>query len=304
MVDGMKWNPGTWSNEFWQELESETPRKFPYNAEAYADSLGVNWGAIQGDRYALPMAYRTKYGLGTAYQPFGVQQWGPVGAHADDAASLRDAVRAIPGRFKKVNIAMSRPDHWHHSEGWQRHGLRWERWTECPNYELDLTQSVEQLHQGFSSQCQRNVKKSSQFKHEMFEHDAPEVLLRQFELNQGKRYQLDPGFLPGMRSAMHHLMHIGRGAVWTLYSEGNQFLAGALFAFSGNRAVLLFSAISEHGRSQQSMTYLINEAITYMQGRWEILDFEGSAEPGLARFYQGFGAELRPYLRYERYAIL
>ena len=127
---------------------------------------------------------------------------------------------------------------------------------------------------------------------------------KQFELHQGQRYHYDPGFIPGIQSAMHFMVHQGKGAVWTLYGEGNQFLAGAFFAFSGNRAVLLFSAVSDLGREQQSMSYLIQEAITFMQGRWDILDFEGSSEPGLARFYQGFGAELRPYLRYQRYAIL
>ena len=49
---------------------------------------------------------------------------------------------------------------------------------------------------------------------------------------------------------------------------------------------------------------LINELILFGCGRWEILDFEGSKEEGLARYYSGFGAQLSPYIRYQRWAIL
>ena len=52
------------------------------------------------------------------------------------------------------------------------------------------------------------------------------------------------------------------------------------------------------------MTHLIDQAIIDAVGRYDLFDFEGSKAPGLARFYQGFGAKLVPYLRFQRYALL
>ena len=93
----------------------------------------------------------------------------------------------------------------------------------------------------------------------LFEHDTPETLFLAFKRYQGERYRIPEGFGTAIRQAMYHLLHQGQGAVWSVYGEGNRFLAGAFFAFAGNRAVLLFSAISDEGRSTHAMSYLLNE---------------------------------------------
>jgi hypothetical protein len=300
----MKWVEGTWTSEAWAELVKHSPWDFPYDREGYADALGQNWAALMDTGFALPLAYRKKWGMWTGYLPFGMQQWGPIGPKSASTASLCAAVEAIPGRLTKVDIAMHRPEDWQPlSSQWKRKGLRLERWTEQPNYVLDIGASYEQVYAGYSKQTIRNLKASQQSGMTVFEHDTPDVLLHAFKANQAERYAVPAGFEPAIRAAMYHLLHQGRGALWSVYGEGNRFLAGAFIAFAGNRAVLLFSAISDEGRQRQAMTYLLNEVLTYACGRWTCFDFEGSKSPGLARFYAGFGAKLEPFLRYQRWAI-
>lgn len=301
----MKWLAGTWSSEEWATWAKESPWDFPYDQECYADALGQTWGAVAGAGLAWPMAYRRKGMFWTAYMPFGMQQWGPVGAQANRSALVLAAAAAIPGRFTKVDVCVHKPADWQsQSRAWRWKGLRLERWTEKPNYVLDISGSYEQIHSGYSKQLLRNLKEAKRHAMTLFEHDTPETLYQAFERYQGERYAVPTGFGPAIRQAMYHLLHQGKGAVWSVYGEGNRFLAGAFFAFSGNRVVLLFSAISDEGRETQAMAHLLNEFLVFAAGRWTYFDFEGSEAPGLARFYAGFGAELQPYLRYQRWALL
>jgi len=301
----MKWVAGTWTSEDWAAWVSQSPWDFPYDQEGYADALGQTWGAMVSEGFAWPVAYRRKGLFWTAYFPFGIQQWGPVGVNAGRASALVEAAAALPGRFTKVDVQVHKPLDWVvPGSGWRRKGLRIERWSEKPNYVLDISGSYEKVHGGYSKQLVRNLKEAKQHAMTLFEHDTPETLYHAFEHNQGKRYAIPGGFGSAIRQAMYHLLHQGKGAVWSVYGEGNRFLAGAFFAFSGNRVVLLFSAISEEGRETQAMAYLLNEFLVFAAGRWSYFDFEGSEAPGLARFYAGFGAECHPYLRYQRWALL
>ncbi len=40
----MKWVEGKWDSEFWRSLYTDSEKKFPYDTEAYGDSLGIEWG--------------------------------------------------------------------------------------------------------------------------------------------------------------------------------------------------------------------------------------------------------------------
>jgi len=301
----MKWLAGTWTSEEWAQWVRESPWDFPYDREGYADALGKTWGAIVGADFAWPMAYRRKGLFWTAYIPFGVQQWGPVGAEAKHTERLLSAARAIPGKWTKVDLCVHKPLDWTaRSSQWSIRRGRFERWSERPNFVLDISDSYQQIHAGFHKQLLRNLEKAKQHTMTLFEHDTPETLFLAFKRYQGERYRIPEGFGTAIRQAMYHLLHQGQGAVWSVYGEGNRFLAGAFFAFAGNRAVLLFSAISDEGRSTHAMSYLLNEFFVFAAGRWTYFDFEGSSAPGLARFYGSFGAENQPYLRYQRWALL
>lgn len=67
----MKWVEGTWTSEAWAELVKHSPWDFPYDREGYADALGQNWAAMMDTGFALPLAYRKKWGCGRATSPSG-----------------------------------------------------------------------------------------------------------------------------------------------------------------------------------------------------------------------------------------
>ncbi|MFM8564699.1 MAG: hypothetical protein ACKOBQ_00955 [Bacteroidota bacterium] len=285
----------------WDAAYRYAAEPFPYDRIEYLDSLGVTWCAIEGDSFILPFAVgRSKLGYPQAFCPLGAQRLGPIGDLAGDAESLRSALDALP-RYLRLRLRFSRPQSWPEDRSWHWRRGGWERWRSEPNYELRLGTSYEVLYRGFSSQTRKNLKSS--FENQLWEYSNPEELWNYFAQNQGTKYRVPAGYEQSMKSAMYHLLHQGRGAVWAAIGPGNQWLAGMFVAFSGNRAVLLFSAVTEEGRERQSMTWLINEFLTMAVGRWSVVDFEGSSAPGLARFYQGFGAENVAYLSWERWNL-
>ena len=68
----MKWVEGKWDSEFWRSLYTDSEKKFPYDTEAYGDSLGIEWGAMIGENIALPMAYKRVMCFKSGYLPFGI----------------------------------------------------------------------------------------------------------------------------------------------------------------------------------------------------------------------------------------
>jgi lipid II:glycine glycyltransferase (peptidoglycan interpeptide bridge formation enzyme) len=82
-----------------------------------------------------------------------------------------------------------------------------------------------------------------------------------------------------------------------LYDSTNTLTAGAVFLIAMGRAVMIFSAVSDSGRSINAMHRIIDHFIQQHSQQNLILDFEGSNDEQLARFYKSFGATNSPYLR-------
>ena len=82
----------------------------------------------------------------------------------------------------------------------------------------------------------------------------------------------------------------------------NQIVAGAFFMMSHNRIVFLFSGSDESNKENHGLTFLLDHVIEKYSGTDKILDFEGSDNDGLARFYKGFGGKETTYqgIRFNR----
>lgn len=53
----------------------------------------------------------------------------------------------------------------------------------------------------------------------------------------------------------------------------------------------MFSGITDQARNNGAMFLLVDDFIREHAGRDLVLDFEGSSDPNLARFYLGFGSK-------------
>ena len=65
----------------------------------------------------------------------------------------------------------------------------------------------------------------------------------------------------------------------------------------------MFSAVSERGRKEKSISLIIDTIIQEFSGSNFIFDFEGSMIDSLASFFKSFGAELEEYYNYKKYVL-
>jgi hypothetical protein len=78
---------------------------------------------------------------------------------------------------------------------------------------------------------------------------------------------------------------------------GSELVAGTFFVRWGGRLTFLKGLADPRGRDLHAMHFLIDRMIAEHAGQQLLLDFAGTNDADLARFYLGFGSERSVYLR-------
>lgn len=274
----------------WDECVRQSENGLVYSMSWYLDTLGENWDGLVLNDYemVMPLVHRKKYGLSYLFRPVGVQQIGVTGQNSDRPEVLQEFLNAIPTRFKVRDVFTNSGNVVDDlSADW--------KCNEQVNLMVDLEDSYEQLYRRFSSNTKRNIKKSQKENFTVFEQDPPEVLMRLFQQNQGKKYSVTSDFYQKMTHLMYVLIHKKLGYVWTVQDDRNTAIAGAFFLEFKGRTTLLFTATSDYGRENHALTFLLNEYFVFKSGHLQCFDFEGSNVPGIRNYYAGFGAREENY---------
>jgi hypothetical protein len=74
------------------------------------------------------------------------------------------------------------------------------------------------------------------------------------------------------------------------YNEHGNLIAGAVVFYSNNKLTFIFSGNSAEGKRKSAMFLIVSTIIESFSGKNMILDFEGSNNSGLAKFYKSFGS--------------
>lgn len=265
----------------------------PYAHTWYLNAVCEQWECLVLDDYdaVWPLPYRQKWGLKYYYRPFGIQQLGIYSKKklSDEVIAAFVAEMARQVRFADLYLNEGQDLDQASATNWEYQAQR--------NQKLKLGRSYQSVYEGFNTNLKRKLKKSAQANMELFEHDGPEVLLQLFRENQGQQLQLPESFYRNFKQLLFQLMHKGLAKIYTLYGGPNQLLAGAFFLEYQKRSIFLFSATSSMGRELNAMPHLINDYLIYSSDKFEFLDFEGSNQDGLSRFYASFGASEFSYPR-------
>ncbi len=250
------------------------------------DMCARTWDALVEDDYraVMPLPYRKKAGMKYVFQPFFVQQLGVFSTHSLTEDVSKRFIDAIPGVFLFGEFSMNTynplpSDHPYISGRGVTH-------------ELDLIPPYGQLREKYSKNTRRNIKKALESGVFVTSHGRPEEIIQAFRQNRGSR---NIPFTEKDYQVLKHVIYAGiyKGMVSLkcAYSATNDFCAGIVFFTSHNKSVWLFSGSTPEARSNSAMSLLVDEYIRENAGKEMILDFEGSADPNLARFYRGFGSE-------------
>lgn len=264
-----------------------------YGYSWYLNTVCPQWDALVLNDYdaVWPLPRGNKWGLTYYYVPYGVQQLGIFSKKALAPAQYDAFYRLLHQQVYYADLNLNyahqlpqpRPLH-------MEFQLR-------RNLVLDLKRPYQQIYEGYSTNLRRKLRKLEEQKFTLFEHDGPEVLLKLFAQNKGAQLKLKEPFYHNIKKLMYKMLHQNRGRLFTVYGGPNMLLAGAFMVEVEKRSYFLFSGLNQEGREAQAMAYLLNEYIIQRSERSHLLDFEGSDQEGLARFYRSFGAEEQNYYR-------
>ena len=266
----------------WDECIAQSPDGNIYSWSWYLDVVHPGWEALVEDDYetVMPLTGGKKYGINYLFQPFFTQKFGIFGKKEVSEKKIEQFLEAIPGKFK---FAEFRIDKSYNTENHR-------------NIELSLNQDYSALATNYNSNTKRNLAKAQKQGLSIVENAEPSAIIDLFRKNRGRdiKHWGDKEYnrlLNLVEAAKSHDACLVLGA----QNTDNQIIAGAFFMISHNKIVFLFSGADESNKENHGLTFLLDYVIEKYSGTDYTLDFEGSDNEGLARFYKGFGGEEKYY---------
>jgi len=283
-IDKMKW-------------DDSISRSFNGNFYAYSwylDLVCPEWCALAEEDYSrvMPLPAWEKAKVRYLFQPYFTQQLGVFSQPELHAGILLEFLNAIPDTYRLIDFNLNTHNYIREA------GIQL---TEQANYELDLIHAYESINKGYSDNLKRNLQKAQKSSISLVKGMKPEVIVDLFRKNRGKTLShLGDAQYALLTRLAYALIHKGMGEVWGCIDGMNQVTAGVIWVHNHKKITFLFSATTTEGRSQGAMAWLIDTMIREQAGSSQTLDFEGSNDPNLARFYAGFGSTLVNYYRYRK----
>lgn len=260
-----------------------------YGWSWYLDIVHKNWEAlVEGDyERVFPLTGNTRLGVSYLFQPFFAQQLGIYSRHILSQDVTARFLREIPKHYKLVEIRLNK----HNKVPSEGFGLSMHT-----NVELDLINTYERIQRNYSANTKRNLKKAQEAGLTLSKNIRPEQIVTLFRENRGRTisHWNEREYRRFVQLA-YMAIHRGQGFASGVFDKANQLLSGAVLVKSNGKIVFLFSGTNQAGKEQHALTFLIDSIIReYAPGQY-VLDFEGSDQPGLARFYSGFGGQTTTY---------
>ena len=285
----------------WDDCVNRSINGIIYAYSFYLNQVSPEWEALIEKDYKsiMPLPVKKKAGISYIMQPVFVQQLGVFSPHLPDESLIQQYMNKIPSKYRFI--------HYHLNTFNNLDSLPKGRIFKSTNYELDLIASYDLIFKNFSSNTKRNLKKSQKKKVFIVKNSNPEPVIESFRTYRGKAIKVMGN---EQYNTLKHLIysgiHRGNTIVYSAYTAENNYCAGIVFMHSHQKSILIFSGTTPEAKKNGAMTAIIDTYIREHSGTNTILDFEGSNDKQLARFYAGFGSKECVFLqiRINRFPIL
>ncbi|HPE86938.1 MAG: hypothetical protein WC151_00070 [Bacteroidales bacterium] len=253
----------------------------PYAESWYLDLVSPGWCAITDAEYQriMPLPAKKKLGIPYLIQPLFVQQLGIFSTKQLDATVIQAFLAAIPGRYFYIHIHLNTQNHLLHPAAINR------------NHELDLIDPYAILRAKYAENTLRNLRKAEKNGLSVVKHVRPESIVQLFRNDRGRQVtQWGESQYTLLLNLLYTGIHKNRMDTYGVMDNKNTLIAAAVFLKSPKRIIFLFSGNSTEGKKSGAMPLLIDRYIEDHTEMHLILDFEGSNDENLARFYRSFGS--------------
>lgn len=257
---------------------------YPYSW--YLDLVSPGWdGLVMRDYEAVfPLTWKKKYGIYYVIQPVLSQQLGVFSPAMPSAIEVQFFLERIPEKFRHMDICLNSSN--------EIRGRDF-KILKRVNYELEVNREIRDIEAQYSTNAKRNIKKAinEQLAIENIDVESYIRLRRDSDTSIFKK-----GHYDWLKALFSGIMDRGKGEIFGAFSNG-KLCAAVIWAFSKTRHIYLNAVSDEAGKENRAMFLLVDHYIHKSAGKNIKLDFEGSMIPGIARFFEGFGASKMNYAR-------
>ena len=274
----------------WDDCIAQSPDGMVYAWSWYLDVVHPGWEALVEDDYeaVMPLTGSKKFGVNYLFQPFFTQKFGVFGKKEVSVDDYERFLKAIPEKFKFAEIRINKSYKAHVSyKTYTTYQFENHR-----NIELSLNQEYSVLAANYHSNTKRDLAKAKKEGLQVVENAKPSAIIELFRNNRGTeiKHWGDKEY-NRLKSLVEAAENHDACLVLGVLNTDNQIVAGAFFMISHKKIVFLFSGSDESNKDNHGLTFLLDFVIKKYSKTDNILDFEGSDNDGLARFYKGFGGE-------------
>ena len=251
----------------------------------FLDECCKKWDAIVVDDYraVLPLPIRRKFGIDYVYPPFFASRLGFFGEELTQK-EINEALDWVAKKFKWADLVFN-------SDIYYEQGTLFSRRT----YLLDLNADYETIQKNYHESHRRNCKKGQEEGLELVFDAEPKEIIALFRSNRGKDASV--GYKKQDYDNLLHIISLLQKQkaveIVGVRNRNGILCAGSFFPFWGEKYYFLFSG-RKIDKQSRSLYFLMNNFIARhaeKTGKNMFLDFNGSNNPHIARFYIGFGAK-------------
>lgn len=283
----------------WNQCVESSPYGRIYAMSYYLDAVCTTgtWAGLVADDYAavmpLPINQRIPF-FPRIMLPHFSQQLGVFAENDPSPAMIAEFIAAIPDTYKSVYVQLNDAN--------PVQGIHGKEVQSRSNYILPLRQNHEVLIKNYSTNLKRNIKKGAKAGLSVDSLSVAEFIPFYLAYDKSK-YTQKSKTLDVLGSLLPILIEREEAIIYAAQDEQQNILAACVITIFNKRLTYLMANSSTDGKEKRAMPWLIDQIILQHSATMDYLDFEGSDMPGIAKFFDSFGAELRPYylIRYERF---
>ncbi len=278
----------------WEKVILHAVNGNVYGFSWYLDIVCETWDALVLNDYeaVMPLPVKKFMGYSILQQPLFTQQLGVFSPNIQLIANIHPFIEYTQQHFHYISLQFNKLNVLSEST---THALI----TKKNNFELDLIPPYTYLWNKFHTNTKRNILKAQKNKLTVKINDINADTFIQFlkKNMESKVIHLSNKDYEKIKHIVTFSLKYKFGEIYSVYDK-TQLVSSVLFIFTHQKAFYLFAVSSPVGKEKKAMFLLLDEFIRKYAEKNVILDFEGSMIPGVARFYESFGATNCSYVHY------
>jgi len=281
-ISFVKQNQINWQK--WDACITSAHNSLPYAYSWYLNAVAEYTDALILNDYeaVMPLVWLTKYGVRCIYQPYYCQQLGIFSLKKLTTKTLNSFMQAMLSNAAYVDTNLN-----------PAIAPVADKFDLLPkkNLLLELNKPIDELKKNYAENTKRNISKATKANMQFFEsHDLNAFYNFYLPTLGNQKLNFNAKDEKKLRALVKALFENKMARLFVVAGTDNTWQATMIMVQTPNRLINIINASSETGKKNGASHFLFHQVLSAFTEKNLLFDFEGSSIPGIARFYEGFGA--------------